>query len=137
MNRRHFLFASDTKKHATDRKKLGPRGVEVSRLVTGACIHGVGGRSKQRPASARLHLYSAATLYAQRRLAPAQERRHVRILQHGRFCHTVGALKAAARNPWVEVDLARVNPAQKHMDADPAAASVLKQMKASGKGVRG
>jgi hypothetical protein len=38
----------------------------------------------------------------------------------------------------VEVDLARINPAQKQMDADPATViSVLKQMKSAGKGVIG
>ena len=56
----------------------------------------------------------------------------------GVSCHTLGALKTAARTPWVEVDLARINPAQAHMDADPATVlAVLKQMKAAGKGVIG
>src|SRR5713101_346793 len=69
-------------------------------------------------------------------ISEAQEKGIVRT--HGTSCHTLGALKAAAASPWVEVDLARINPAQKHMDADPATvASVLKQMKAAGKGVIG
>jgi hypothetical protein len=47
-------------------------------------------------------------------------------------------LKAAAANPWVQVDLARINAVQAQMDADPATVlSVLRQMKASGKGVIG
>jgi hypothetical protein len=47
-------------------------------------------------------------------------------------------LKAASASPWVEVDLARINPAQVAMDSDPKTVlSVLKQMKASGKGVIG
>ena len=60
------------------------------------------------------------------------------IHTHGTSCHTLGALKAAAASPWVEVDLARINPAQKYMDADPQTVlAVLKQMKAAGKGVIG
>jgi predicted aldo/keto reductase-like oxidoreductase len=56
----------------------------------------------------------------------------------GTSCHTLGALKAAAANPWVEVDLARINPAQEQMDASPEIVlGVLKQMKAAGKGVIG
>jgi aryl-alcohol dehydrogenase-like predicted oxidoreductase len=56
----------------------------------------------------------------------------------GVSCHTLGALKTAAKTPWVEVDLARINPAQVAMDADPATVlSVLREMKAAGKGVIG
>ncbi|MEZ5403335.1 MAG: aldo/keto reductase [Bryobacteraceae bacterium] len=56
----------------------------------------------------------------------------------GTSCHTLDALKTAARSPWVEVDLARINPAQVAMDADPKTViSVLRQMKAAGKGVIG
>jgi aryl-alcohol dehydrogenase-like predicted oxidoreductase len=56
----------------------------------------------------------------------------------GTSCHTLGALKAAAASPWVEVDLARINPAQEQMDASPEVVlGVLKQMKAAGKGVIG
>jgi predicted aldo/keto reductase-like oxidoreductase len=60
------------------------------------------------------------------------------IKTHGVSCHTLGALKAAAINPWVQVDLARINPAGMIMDADvPTVLSVLRQMKAAGKGVIG
>lgn len=60
------------------------------------------------------------------------------IKTHGVSCHTLGALKAAAINPWVQVDLARINPAGMIMDADVATVlSVLRQMKAAGKGVIG
>jgi len=53
-------------------------------------------------------------------------------------CHTMAALRAAAASPWVEVDLARFNPAGAEMDAAPAEVlPVLKQMKAAGKGVIG
>ncbi len=60
------------------------------------------------------------------------------VRAHGVSCHTIGALRAAAATDWVEVDLARLNPAGLHMDADPATViSVLKDMKAKGKGVIG
>ena len=38
----HHLFANGTKKYATDRIKLGPRGVELSRLAMGTGTDGVG-----------------------------------------------------------------------------------------------
>jgi len=60
------------------------------------------------------------------------------IRAHGVSCHTIQALRAAAKSPWVEVDLARINPIGAEMDADPATVvSVLKEMKASGKAVVG
>jgi aryl-alcohol dehydrogenase-like predicted oxidoreductase len=213
----HHLFASETKKYATDRVKLGPRGVELSRLAMGTGTDGVGGSSNQ---TRKLGMAGLANLFdaaydqgvtfwdsadqygthphvkealkrakrervtilskthastekemradldrfrrelgtdyidilllhcmmdddwPQRKkgamavISEAQEKGIVRT--HGTSCHTLGALKAAAANPWVEVDLARINPAQKQMDADPATViSVLKQMKAAGKGVIG
>ena len=39
------------------------------------------------------------------------------IRAHGVSCHDFGALKAAAASDWVEVDLARLNPAGAIMDA--------------------
>jgi len=60
------------------------------------------------------------------------------IRAHGVSCHTLQALELAAATPWVDVDLARINPAGLVMDADPATViSVLKRMKAAGKGVIG
>lgn len=211
------LFASTTKKSGTDRIKLGPRGVEVSRLAMGTGTDGVGGSSNQ---TRKLGLKGLAELFdaaydqgvtfwdsadqygthphvkealkrvkrervtiltkthastenemradldrfrrelgtdyidilllhcmidddwpdrkkgAMAVISEAQEKGVVRT--HGTSCHTLGALKAAARSPWVEVDLARINPAQAVMDADPhTVVSVLKQMKAAGKGVIG
>jgi 1-deoxyxylulose-5-phosphate synthase len=56
----------------------------------------------------------------------------------GVSCHTMAALKTAARTPWVEVDLARLNPAGVAMDAPPdQVIPVLKEMKAAGKGIIG
>lgn len=60
------------------------------------------------------------------------------IRTHGCSCHTIGALRAAAASPWVEVDLARMNPIGSHMDADPPTVlAVLREMRAKGKGVVG
>jgi predicted aldo/keto reductase-like oxidoreductase len=60
------------------------------------------------------------------------------IRAHGCSCHTIEALRTAAKSPWVEVDLARVNPIGSHMDADPeTVVSVLREMRAAGKGVVG
>jgi aryl-alcohol dehydrogenase-like predicted oxidoreductase len=229
MNRRNFLrnaaagtialqaLANGTKKYGADRVKLGPRGVELSRLAMGTGTDGVGGSSNQ---TRKLGMAGLANLFdaaydqgvtfwdsadqygthphvkealkrvkrervtilskthastekemradldrfrrelgtdyidilllhcmmdddwperkkgAMAVISEAQEKGIVRT--HGTSCHTLGALKAAARNPWVEVDLARINPAQAQMDADPATViSVLKQMKAAGKGVIG
>jgi aryl-alcohol dehydrogenase-like predicted oxidoreductase len=69
-------------------------------------------------------------------LSEAREKSIVRT--HGVSCHTLDALKTAAASPWVQVDLARINPAGVAMDADPQTVlGVLRQMKASGKGVIG
>ncbi len=69
-------------------------------------------------------------------LAEAREKKIVRT--HGCSCHSLEALKTAAKTPWVRVDLARINPAGIYMDADPrAVVAVLREMKAAGKGVIG
>lgn len=47
-------------------------------------------------------------------LSEAKEKGLVRAV--GCSCHTFEALKAAADEPWVEVDLARINPFAKMMD---------------------
>ena len=69
-------------------------------------------------------------------LSEAKEKGIIRA--HGCSCHTIGALRAAAKEPWVEVDLVRLNPIGSHMDADPKTVlSVLWQMRAAGKGIVG
>lgn len=210
------LFAG-TQKNATDRIKLGPRGVEVSRLAMGTGTNGAGGSSNQ---TKKLGVEGVANLFkfgydqgltfwdsadqygshphlkqalksvprekvtilskthastekemradldrfrreigtdyidilllhnmqdgdwpdrkkgAMDVISEAQEKGIVRT--HGTSCHTLEALKTSARTPWVEVDLARINPAQVAMDADPQTViGVLKEMKAAGKGVIG
>lgn len=60
------------------------------------------------------------------------------IRAHGCSCHSIEALRAASKSPWVEIDLARINPIGAIMDSDPATVvSVLKEMKAAGKAVVG
>jgi aryl-alcohol dehydrogenase-like predicted oxidoreductase len=235
MNRRRFLTTSSTaagvvslhsfpyhlfagnKKHATDRVKLGPHGVELSRLAMGTGTNGGGGSSNQ---TKKLGVQGLADLFkagydqgltfwdsadqygthphlkaalkqvprekvtiltkthanteaeakadldrfrreigtdyldivllhcmmdddwnvrkrgAMTAIAEAREKGIVRT--HGVSCHTLGALKTAAKEPWVEVDLARINPAGVAMDADPPTVlAVLRQMKQSGKGIIG
>jgi aryl-alcohol dehydrogenase-like predicted oxidoreductase len=69
-------------------------------------------------------------------LSEAKEKGVIRT--HGCSCHSIEALRAAARSPWVEVDLARINPIGAHMDASPQeVVSVLKEMKGAGKGIIG
>src|SRR6516164_8187372 len=60
------------------------------------------------------------------------------IRSHGCSCHSIEALSAAAKSPWVEVDLVRINPIGSHMDADPeTVVSVIREMRAAGKGIVG
>jgi aryl-alcohol dehydrogenase-like predicted oxidoreductase len=213
----HHLFASQTKKAASDRIKLGPMGVEVSRLGQASGTNGAGGSSNQ---TKKLGVQGLADLWkaaydngvtffdsadqygthphlklalkglprekvtiltkthsstekemradldrfrreigtdyidilllhcmldddwperkkgAMAVISEAREKGIVRT--HGVSCHTLGALRAAARNPWVQVDLARINPAKVAMDSDvETVLSVLREMKQAGKGVIG
>ena len=60
------------------------------------------------------------------------------IRSHGVSCHSIGALRTAAKSPWVEIDLVRLNPVGAYMDAQPATViSVIKEMRAQGKGIVG
>ena len=69
-------------------------------------------------------------------ISEAREKGIVRT--HGVSCHSIEALRTAARTDWVQVDLARINPAGAVMDADPATVlAVLREMKAKGKGIIG
>ena len=69
-------------------------------------------------------------------LSEAKEKGIIRA--HGCSCHSLEALRAAAKSEWVEVDLVRINPIGSHMDADPATvAGVIREMRAAGKGIVG
>jgi len=60
------------------------------------------------------------------------------IRAHGCSCHSIEALRAAAKSPWVEVDLVRINPLGAVMDDSPeTVTSVIREMRASGKGIVG
>jgi len=60
------------------------------------------------------------------------------VRSHGVSCHSIEAMQTAVKTPWVHVDLARINPAKILMDGDPPAiVSVLRQLKAAGKGTIG
>lgn len=213
----YHLFAGDQKKLAADRVRLGPSGIEVTRLAMGTGTNGSGGSSNQTrqlgvdglaghfrlaydngvtfwdaadqygshphlkaalksiprekvTILTKTHATTAAEMKADldrfRReigtdyldilllhnmqtanwpevkkgamavISEAKEKGLVRT--HGVSCHTIEALKTAAKTPWVEVDLARINPAGAIMDADvPTVVSVLKDMKAQGKGIIG
>ena len=69
-------------------------------------------------------------------LSEAKEKGTIRA--HGCSCHSIEALRAAAKSPWVEIDLCRIKPIGAYMDSDPATVvGVLKEMKAAGKAVVG
>jgi len=69
-------------------------------------------------------------------LSEAKEKGIIRT--HGCSCHSIEALRAAAKSPWVEVDLVRMNPIGSHMDAEPeTVAAVIRDMRAAGKGIIG
>lgn len=69
-------------------------------------------------------------------LAEAKARGDIRA--HGVSCHDLGAMKTAAATDWVDVDLARLNPAGVLMDGSREdVVSVLRAMKQAGKGVIG
>ena len=214
----HHLFASTTKKNASDRVKLGPMKVEMSRLAMGTGTNGSGGSSNQ---TKKLGLQGVADLFkagydngvtfwdsadqygshphlraalksgvprekvtiltkthastesemkadldrfrkelntdyfdivllhcmidgnwtekkkgAMNVLSEAREKGIVKT--HGVSCHTLEALKTAAATDWVQVDLARINPAGVAMDAPPdVVIPILRDMKAKGKGIIG
>lgn len=69
-------------------------------------------------------------------LARAQEKGVIKA--HGVSCHSLGALQTAAREPWVQVDLARINPVGMRMDSEvPVVVKILQDMKSQGKGIIG
>jgi aryl-alcohol dehydrogenase-like predicted oxidoreductase len=60
------------------------------------------------------------------------------IRAHGCSCHTLGALRAAAKSPWVQIMLARVNRIGSRMDADPdTVVATLRAGRAAGKAIIG
>ena len=69
-------------------------------------------------------------------LSEAKQKGIIRV--HGCSCHNIEALRAAAKSPWVDIDLVRINPIGASMDAAPdTVVSVIRQMRAAGKGIVG
>src|SRR5438876_2352894 len=69
-------------------------------------------------------------------LSEAKEKGIIRA--HGCSCHSIEALRAATKSPWVEVHLLRINPVGAFMDSDPnTVVSVVREMRAAGKGIIG
>ncbi len=66
----------------------------------------------------------------------SEARKNGEIRAHGISCHSLAALKTAADEPWVQVDLARFNPGAIRMDADvKTVTKVLQRMKNNGKAI--
>jgi aryl-alcohol dehydrogenase-like predicted oxidoreductase len=60
------------------------------------------------------------------------------IRAHGCSCHSIEALRTAAKSPWVEVHFVRINPIGAYMDAAPdTVVSVIREMRANGHAVVG
>jgi len=69
-------------------------------------------------------------------MAEAKAKKTIRSV--GISCHSVEAMKVAAKHPWLDVCMVRLNPAGERMDADPETVlPVLADMKANGKGIIG
>src|SRR6184192_553971 len=69
-------------------------------------------------------------------LSEAKEKGIIRA--HGCSCHSIEALRAATKSPWVEVHLVRINPVGAFMDSDPnTVVNVMREMRAAGKGIIG
>lgn len=69
-------------------------------------------------------------------LSEAKQKGIIKV--HGVSCHSFDALKLAAEDPWVDVILARINPAGLIMDASAdEVMTVLQKAHDSGKGIMG
>jgi predicted aldo/keto reductase-like oxidoreductase len=88
-----------------------------------------------------LHALRTPDAFTQRQgamdvLAEARAKGIVRT--HGCSFHSLEALQAGVKTPWVRVALARINPASIMMDGDPKTITgILRDMKRAGKGVIG
>ena len=69
-------------------------------------------------------------------LSEAKEKGVIRA--HGCSCHSIDALRTAAKSPWVDVHLVRINPIGAYMDAGPdTVVSVMREMRANGHAIVG
>lgn len=72
------------------------------------------------------------------RAALEQARQDGLIRAHGTSCHSLPAMEASRDSAWSQIQLARINDAQRNMDGPPAEiAALLRTMRAAGKGVIG
>jgi predicted aldo/keto reductase-like oxidoreductase len=69
-------------------------------------------------------------------LSEAKQAKKVRAV--GISCHSLAAMKVAAKSPWLDVCLCRINPAGVRMDAPTEQVlPLMADLKANGKGVLG
>src|SRR5207245_1344703 len=60
------------------------------------------------------------------------------IRAHGCSCHSIEALESAAKSPWLDVHLVRINPLGAYMDARPdTVVSVMREMRSNGHAIVG
>ena len=69
-------------------------------------------------------------------LSEAKDKKLIRSV--GLSCHSVDTMKLAAKSPWLDIFMGRINPASTRMDADTATIMpLLADLKAKGKGIVG
>jgi len=69
-------------------------------------------------------------------LSEAKEKKLIRSV--GISCHSVDTMKIAINSPWLDICMARINPASTRMDADTSTIMpLLAELKAKGKGIVG
>ena len=69
-------------------------------------------------------------------MAEAKDKKILRAV--GISCHSVEAIQVASKHPWLDVFMARLNPAGERMDDSPGVVlPIVKQAKANGKGTIG
>jgi 1-deoxyxylulose-5-phosphate synthase len=69
-------------------------------------------------------------------LSEAKEKKIVRTM--GISVHSLDAMRTAAKSPWLEVAMVRINPTGTRMDAAPdKVLPVMEELKAAGKGIVG
>jgi hypothetical protein len=150
-------FANTTlpaKFSAADTVTLGSTGIKTSRLAMGTGTVGSGHHSHQTALGIKglsdlllngydhgLRFFDSADSYGSHpHVAEALKhvpRDKVTVLTKS-WARDAAGMRAAAKSPWVEIDLARINPIGAYMDADPATVvGVLREMKSARKALVG
>jgi hypothetical protein len=143
-----------TKFSAADTVTLGSTGIKTSRLAMGTGTVGTGHHSHQTALGIKglsdlllngydhgLRFFDSADSYGSHpHVAEALKhvpRDKVTVLTKS-WARDAAGMRAAAKSPWVEIDLARINPIGAYMDADPATVvGVLREMKSARKALVG